>query len=132
MLFRSDVLNGGEKSRFITQLEIEGIHNLKQFIVAPKTPIIKAQLITVPKTELMMSSIKSVASNGFSPSSLTNYMRNPIDFYYQKILKIKEEDSAEEIVASNTLGTVIHNTLEDLYTPLIDGYLSVEDQKSVV
>ena len=30
-----DVLNGGEKSRFITQLEIEGIHNLKQFIVAP-------------------------------------------------------------------------------------------------
>lgn len=126
-----DVLNGGEKSRFITQLEIEGIHNLKQFIVAPKTPIIKAQLITVPKTELMMSNIKSVASNGFSPSSLTNYMRNPIDFYYQKILKIKEEDSAEEIVASNTLGTVIHNTLEDLYTPLIDGYLSVETVKTM-
>ena len=38
-------LNGGEKSRFITQLEIENIHNLKQIVVAPKTPIIKTQLI---------------------------------------------------------------------------------------
>jgi len=126
-----DVLNGGEKSRFITQLEIENIHNLNQIVVAPKTPIIKTQLISVSKTEMMMSKIKNVALKGFSPSSLTNYIRNPIDFYYQKILEIKEQDTAEEIVASNTLGTVIHNTLEDLYKPLIGKFLSVEAVKTM-
>jgi ATP-dependent helicase/nuclease subunit B len=126
-----DVLNGGEKSRFITQLEIENIHNIKQIVVAPKTPIIKTQLISVPKTEMMISKIKNVALKGFSPSSLTNYIRNPIDFYYQKVLEIKEHDSAEEIVASNTLGTVIHNTLEDLYKPLIGEFLLVETVKTM-
>ncbi len=126
-----DVLNGGEKSRFITQLEIENIHSLKQIVIAPKTPIIKTQLLSVPKTEIMMSKIKNVALKGFSPSSLTNYMRNPIDFYNQKILEVKEHDSAEEIVASNTLGTVIHNTLEDLYKPLIGTFLSIEALKNI-
>lgn len=126
-----DVLNGGEKSRFITQLEIEKIHDLKQFIVAPKTPIIKTQLISVPKTDIMMSKIKDVAINGFSPSSLTNYIRNPIDFYYQKILEIRELKTAEEIIASNTLGTVIHNTLEDLYRPIIGEFLSVDLIKNI-
>ncbi len=121
-----DVLNGGEKSRFITQLEIENIHNLKQIIVVPKTPKIKTQLISVPKTEILMAKIKRVALNGFSPSSLINYIRNPIDFYYQKVLEIKEQNTAEETIASNTLGTVIHNTLEDLYNPLIDQFLSIK------
>jgi len=58
-------------------------------------------------------------------------MRNPIDFYNQKILEVKEHDSAEEIVASNTLGTVIHNTLEDLYKPLIGTFLSIEALKNI-
>ena len=127
----SDVLHGGEKSRFITQLEVENIHKLKQIIVAPKIPKIKPQLISVTKTELMMTKIKDVASKGFSPSSLANYIRNPIDFYYQKILGIKEQENVEEIVASNTLGTVIHNTLEELYKPLVGKLLSVEAIKAM-
>ena len=126
-----DVLNGGEKSRFITQLEIENIHNLKQIIVAPKTPKIKTHLISVPKTDIMMSKIRAVSLKGFSPSSLTNYMRNPLDFYYQKVLGIREQDTVEEIVASNTLGTVIHNTLEDLYNPFVGKFLSVESMKTI-
>ena len=121
-----DVLNGGEKSRFITQLEIEGVHNLKQLIIAPKTPKINRQLITVFKTENLLSTIEAIALKGFSPSSLTNYIRNPIDFYYQKVLRIKEQDDVEETVAANTLGTIVHNTLEDFYKPLVGEFLSVE------
>lgn len=121
-----DVLNGGEKSRFITQLEVEAIHNLKQFIVTPKTQKIKAHLNSVSKTEAVMSKIKEVASMGFSPSSLTNYIRNPIAFYYQKILDIKEFEDVEETVATNTLGTVIHNTLENLYKPFEGKMLTIQ------
>ena len=127
----ADVLTGGEKSRFLTQLELEGIHNINHQIVAPKVPVVKQSLKVVKKTDVLLKDIFSVAKKGFSPSSLTNYMRNPIDFYYQKILKIREYDDVEETVAANTLGTVVHNTLEDFYKPLINQVLTVNSIKSL-
>ncbi len=122
----ADVLTGGEKSRFITQLELEGIHNINHQIVVPKVPIIDQKLKVITKTDALLKDIFLVAKKGFSPSSLTNYMRNPIDFYYQKILKIREYEDVEETVAANTLGTVVHNTLEDFYSPLINQVLTVD------
>ena len=113
-----DALKGGEKSRFITQLEIEGTHNIQHKIVAPKVPSINTQTTLIKKTNAVVDEIIQIAKKGFSPSSLTNYIRNPLDFYYQKILKIKQQDEVEETVAANTLGTVVHNTLEDCYKPL--------------
>ena len=127
----ADILTGGEKSRFITQLELEGVHKIKHQIIAPYVPVVKQQLNSVKKTELLEKQIIEVAKKGFSPSSLTNYIRNPIDFYYQKILKIKDLADVEETVASNTLGTVVHNTLEDFYKPFVGEFLSVESIKKL-
>ena len=127
----ADVLTGGEKSRFITQLEVEGIHKLSHHVVAPKVPTIHETLNTVEKTQDVINTLKNIAGKGFSPSSLTNYIRNPIDFYYQKVLKIEDYDDAEETVAANTLGTVIHNTLEDFYKPLKNTFLSVDAIKNM-
>lgn len=121
-----DILTGGEKSRFITQLELEGIHKIKHQIIAPLVPSITTHLTTVKKTEELNIALIELAKAGFSPSSLTNYVRNPIDFYHQKILKIRDQNEVEETIAANTLGTVVHNTLEDLYKPLIDELLSVD------
>jgi len=121
-----DTLKGGEKSRFITQLELEGIHKITHQIVAPKAPVIKQELKKIKKTDAILKKTKTVAKKGFSPSSLTNYIRNPIDFYYAKILGIKDLDNVEEIVAANTLGTVVHNTLEDFYFPFVGEFLSVD------
>lgn len=112
-----DVLNGGEKSRFITQLQIENIHNVKHSIVVPKVEVAQKKLKVVEKTEEVIHRLQEIATNGFSPSSLTNYIRNPLDFYYQKVLKIQTFEDVEETVAANTLGSVIHQTLEDFYTP---------------
>ena len=121
-----DVLNGGEKSRFITQLEIEKIHKIKHLIVSPKVPLAKSLPISIKKTEAVINSIKTIASEGFSPSSLTNYIRNPIDFYYEKVLGISNFEAVEETVAANTLGNVIHKTLEDFYEPLKNETLTVK------
>ncbi|TXD83775.1 PD-(D/E)XK nuclease family protein [Subsaximicrobium wynnwilliamsii] len=122
----ADVLSGGEKSRFITQLEIEGTHKLKQSIVAPNVPAIMQQLQKIKKTPLVIEAIDSLSKKGFSPSSLTNYIRNPIDFYYDKILGITQYKDVEESIALNTLGTVIHNTLEDFYKPYIGKLITEE------
>ena len=127
----ADVLTGGEKSRFITQLEIEGKHNIQHQIIVPEVPIIETTLNTIDKTESLQNELIKLAEKGFSPSSLTSYIRNPIAFYYQKLLKIKEYDDVEETVAANTLGTVVHNTLEDFYKPLKGTFLTVEIIKTL-
>lgn len=122
----TDVLNGGEKSRFIKQLEVEGIHKINHTIATPNVIIETKEQINLPKTDAVIKRLKELALNGFSPSSLTNYIRNPLDFYYEKILGVKEFDLVEETIASNTLGSVIHNTLEDFYKPLVGNVLDVE------
>jgi len=111
---------GGEKSRFLIQLEVEkqALHTINNSVVIPDVPKIEKQLQRVQKTPEMLEILKKRAEKGFSPSALTTYMRNPIDFYRQYILGIRDKDEVEETVAYNTLGTVVHDTLEAFYTPL--------------
>ncbi|SFC97669.1 PD-(D/E)XK nuclease family protein [Algibacter pectinivorans] len=127
----ADVLTGGEKSRFITQLELEGIHKINSKIITPQVPQIEKELNVVKKNSDLQQKLIEVAKSGFSPSSLTNYIRNPIDFYYQKVLKIREHNDVEETVAANTLGTVVHNTLEDFYKPFVGKFLTIEAVKKL-
>ena len=128
----SEGFDAGEKSRFITQLEVEKQpkHKLSFHYFHPEVPNIAHQPIVVPKTENVMTRLQEIASNGFSPSSLTTYIRNPIQFYFQRILRIKETDEVEENIAVNTLGTIIHGALEELYKPFIGRLLTVIDIKN--
>lgn len=121
-----DALKGGEKSRFITQLEVEGIHKIQHKIITPEVPNNEQHLKQIPKTALVLEKLKELCGKGFSPSSLSNYMRNPIDFYFEKILDIQTFEEVEENIAANTLGSVIHNTLEDFYKPLEGEFLTIE------
>ena len=122
----SEGLDAGEKSRFITQLEVEKQpnHTLTHEIYNAVLPETAYQPIVVPKSEAVMVRLKEIAENGFSPSALTSYIRNPIQFYFQKILRISEVEEVEENIALNTLGTIIHETLKVLYTPFMGKFLS--------
>ncbi len=122
----SEGLDAGEKSRFITQLEVEKQpkHTLTHEIYNAVLPETAYQPMVIPKSELVMERLKEIAESGFSPSALTSYIRNPIQFYFQKILRIKEVDEVEENIALNTLGTIIHETLKVLYEPFIGKFLS--------
>ncbi|WP_430614364.1 PD-(D/E)XK nuclease family protein [Flavobacterium sp. JP2137] len=132
LLYNSEAegLDAGERSRFITQLEIEKRpnHQLQHLTYSAFLPEKAYQPIEVPKSELLQSKLREIAENkGFSPSALTNYLRNPIQFYLQRILGIREVEEVEENVALNTLGTIIHHALEQLYQPLVGRMLTVAD-----
>ncbi|MFD1094603.1 PD-(D/E)XK nuclease family protein [Salegentibacter chungangensis] len=126
-----DGLNSGEKSRFLTQLEIEKqpAHQLRKKLISPSVPAVTGKLKEVAKTPEIMEKLKSLAESGFSPSALTTYIRNPLDFYYQYVLGVREQDEVEETVAYNTLGTVIHDSLENFYKPLEGKLLTETDVK---
>ena len=125
----SEGIDAGEKSRFITQLEVEKQpnHTITHEIYNPILPEIAYQPMRIPKSETVMIRLKEIAEKGFSPSAFTSYIRNPIQFYFQKILRISEVEEVEETIALNTLGTIIHETLEVLYTPFIGKFLSETD-----
>jgi hypothetical protein len=125
----SEGLDAGEKSRFITQLEVEkqDKHILTHEIYNAVLPEKAYHPMVIPKSESVMERLKEIAEKGFSPSSLTTYIRNPIQFYFQKILKIREVEEVEENVALNTLGIIIHETLKALYEPFIGKFISETD-----
>lgn len=125
----NDSLDGGEKSRFITQLEVEKQpnHALTHQIYQAEIPATSSHEIIIEKSESVMQRLREIALKGFSPSALSAYIRNPLDFYYQRILRISEIEEVEETIESNTLGNIIHKTLETLYTPFLNHYLSEKD-----
>ena len=125
----NDGLDAGERSRFITQLEVEkkSKHNLTFDIYNPVLPNKAYRPMVIPKSEAVMERLKEIALTGFSPSALTSYIRNPINFYFQKILRIREVEEVEENIALNTLGTIIHETLKVLYEPFIGKFISETD-----
>ncbi len=121
-----DVLEGGEKSRLILQLltDENKTTDITFKVAAPKiSPTIKV-LECLHKDESLMKLIRGHAAKGFSPTSLSNYIRNPNDFYKRDLLGIDAVQEIEETIAANTFGTIVHDTLEDLYTPFKGQYLS--------
>ncbi len=118
-------IGSNEPSRFILQLEKEWpIKPFQEFLTEIEPPFIpvkkSADLFSVEKNPSLISLIKEVAFvKGFSPSSLSTYLRNPLSFYEQRILRVYELDEVEETIADNTLGSYIHSVLEKLYTPIV-------------
>jgi hypothetical protein len=133
----TDDFGSGEQSRFITQLEIAktngNLNNVEiiKNVVLPKFTSDTIILKEIEKSEKVLERLKELASEGFSPSSLNSYIRNPIDFYKRKILKLKENNEVEETVAANTFGTIVHDALENLYQPFIGKFITVNDIKQL-
>jgi len=126
-------LTSGEKSRYLLQLEIENLqsHKLRFKTIETSVSIQKKESKQVAKTEAVMERLSEIGARYFSPSALSNYVRNPMDFYYQKVLKINEAQEVEETVAYSTLGSIVHDTLENLYRPFIGKPLTVKELKAL-
>ncbi|APD06730.1 hypothetical protein UJ101_01211 [Flavobacteriaceae bacterium UJ101] len=122
----NDDYGAGEKSRFLTQLEIELPYKVKHHIAAENTSEKPIKPLQIRKSPEMMERLYEMAEKGFSPSALNSYIRNPLIFYYQNVLRLQDVDEIEETIDAKTLGIVVHNTLETLYQPYINEILTVE------
>lgn len=134
----TDDFGSGEPSRFIRQLyaakalgQLDKVTFIKK-IINPKLTVSPLSLNNINKTDEIGLKLKSLGEKGFSPSSLTNYIRNPLDFYKRSILGIKEYKEIEETIAANTFGTIVHDTLEQLYFPLRNKILQISDIEELI
>ena len=121
-------IKGGEKSRYIHQLEMEGLENHK--IIYKSTTLnlsnnnTERNIIKPPRS---LQLLKELAISGFSPSSLEMYLRDPEEFYYSKLLKTNlANDDDDESVSARVVGLIFHESVEELYRPLVNKTITVQ------
>jgi hypothetical protein len=128
----SDKFGSGERSRFVTQL----LHELPQ---VSRNAVIEEMLfdsgvktgdaapeITVQKDEAVLEKLHTLADSGLSPSALNSFRDCGLRFYFSYVAGLREADEVEETIGADTLGTVIHATLEQLYLPHLGELLTPE------
>ena len=110
---------GTEKSRFIEQI----IHELpkynKQINITTSeynpVPVISERTKELPKSDELLNTIKVKLKKGLSPSAMNTLASCSMNFYYRYLVGLGELEEVEESIKSSTLGTCIHDTLENLH-----------------
>lgn len=127
-----DAFGTKEKSRFITQLETElpAVNPQARFnyLVAASEPgkETAAEAIMLHSNSDVVRILFDKALDGFSPSMISSFRECRLQFYFRYVTGIRDEDEVTEDVDQNMLGTIIHNALEELYKPYLNGVLTEE------
>lgn len=72
----------------------------------------KLSLFSVPKSDGAANTRRPA---NLSASALRDYIKCPLRFYLSDVLRIGEEDKSVDYMDAGVFGTVVHNTLEELY-----------------
>ena len=107
-------VNTGEKSRFITQMEMESPHKMEHIVIENTSEPILQEPIIIEKTEKVLEKLNEWKGR-ISASHLISYLYNPIDFYLNNILKAKETEEIEEELSQRNYGNLVHYALDWLY-----------------
>ena len=122
LLYSTDIsgLGSTEQSRFITQLKNEldtSIHQISKKQLKLNTTLDIRSLERVEKTPEHIRHLQDMAKEkGFSPSAMTLYIKNPIEYYKRYILRLEEVEEIVEGIPANVFGNIVHNALDKLYS----------------
>ena len=134
----ADSKGKGEKSRFIAQC-INELPNVNATItINEKIADSNYQFVSndneivIPKTNQHIELLSIKATSGLSASLFNNYKDCSLRFYYNYIVKLKEQDEVEENIENNTMGTIFHEVLESIYKQFVGEIVSqqiISEQK---
>ncbi|AZA83351.1 PD-(D/E)XK nuclease family protein [Chryseobacterium lactis] len=127
----SSGVNTGEKSRFITQIEMESSHDIEHLIIENSSEPIVSKPIEITKTKIVQERLLKWKEK-VSASHLTSYLYNPIDFYLSKILNTSETDEIEEELSVKNYGNLVHYSLQEVYEILKGKVLKESDLEASV
>jgi RecB family exonuclease len=120
----TDEFGSGEKSRFLTQLEMElviknPLANINSKIISlPNLTHVNRNSISFEHNSKIDNAISDLLEKGLSATALISYKNCPLQFYFKYIEKVKEPNEIANEVGANIVGSVIHAVLEEIYAPL--------------
>ena len=123
-----EILEGGEPSRFIAQLESDPILKkyLRKKIISPSLNSIQKQPLSILKSKQDCELISAKLQDKTSPTLLTTYLRNPIDFYEKYLLKVADPPQLDAQIPHHIFGTIVHDSLEALYRGFVGEFLDAQ------
>ena len=134
----SDLLGGGEKSRFILQIQHE-LTRFPKIKIQERNFVLGAEVtqfehpINIEKNDGVQALLKAYLSErGLSPTALNSYINCTLQFYFKNILGLREQDDIEESLEASTIGSAVHYALENIYKEILNKPLHVEYLKKVV
>ncbi len=128
-----DELGGGEKSRFILQLQQELQPANPQaeiadmiFAIDPP-PAIAEKYISIQKNENILLKLEGIlTASGLSPSALNTYINCSLQYYFRYIAGLREEEDMEENMEAATIGSAVHHALEKIYAEKVGALVTVD------
>lgn len=125
----TDETNTGEVSRILKQLEYES--NFKFIYKSLNLPVSTEpqHIIQIDKKdENIQKALKRYLTGEkvLSPSALTMYISNPIDFFFRYIAEIKEPEEVTAVIEANQIGSILHKVMEYFYQPEIKKVITEE------
>ena len=116
-----DAMGGGEKSRFLLQLENEWpsynpkvkiVNRSVEWAVDAQPPAGKPALV---KDNLVRAQITGyLTGRGLYPTHIHTLLNSPFDFYLKHVLRLEEDKETEETLGMDKLGSWLHNAFEIL------------------
>lgn len=117
----TDDSNSGEVSRILKQLEYESNFTFNHYALSLNVKTELAKDIQIDKNNPAIQAVLQKylrKERILSPSALTQYISNPIDFFFNYIAGIKEPKEVSTVVEANEIGSVLHKVMEYFYQDL--------------
>ncbi len=117
-----------EKSRYVEKLlwdiesETSKKENAKEIEVFFDINFAHREPPSVKKTEDMVKYLKTIQ---YSPSSLDDYLKCPLKFYYQSVLGLKETEDVCEDFEQADIGRIVHEVLDLFFKKKVGRKLSI-------
>jgi len=107
-----------EQSRFVTQLENEldkNVHSIHKNVLKLQADLLPTIPEIIEKNEAVIKRLEEINVNGFSPSAMSMYIKNPINYYKKYILSLIEFEDIDEGIPAYTFGNIVHDVMDLLY-----------------
>lgn len=105
-------LKSTEESRYIKQLALHFKADINRY-VAKATIRLNSKNISKPKSAEQIAKLKNET---LSASSIKEYLKCPLSFYFAKVEGLKEPQETKESLDAANIGTVLHKVMQTLYT----------------
>ena len=125
----TDESTSGEPSRILKQLEYESgfQFNYHELELPVKTE--ERQVIEIDKKHPMVKQRLQkflTKEKTLSPSAITMYTANPIDFFFFYVANIKEPKEVTPVVEANEIGTILHEAMKEFYWAMVNYQVTKE------
>jgi len=125
----TDENTSGEPSRILMQLAYESGFEFHYHYLDLSVRTEPVKEVTIAKEGKAVQEVLQRYLNKqktLSPSALTQYILNPIDFFFNYVAGIKEPKEVTGVVEANEIGSILHKVMEYFYEDAVGQEINAE------